>query len=366
MSLIEITHLRKEYPGATPLKDVNAVVEKGDVIAVIGPSGTGKSTLLRCINRLVEPTSGTVAIDGEAVTDPKCDIAKIRRRMGMVFQSFNLFDNLNVIGNVTAAPVKLLKMPKDEARREAMALLEKAGLADKAMSFPEELSGGQKQRVAIVRAIAMKPEIILLDEPTSALDPGMVGEVLSFIRELARSGMTMMIVTHEMRFARDVANRVFYMDEGGIYEEGTPEQIFDHPQRPKTRQFIRHLKILDLEVSSVNPDYYGLVQRIGRFGKEAGLSPSASHRAELVFEELVMQILLERARRAAGTLPVKAHFENADEDRTLTLSVTYGGPSFDPFAEGDGLSAMIIEKSVREKVYRFKDGNQVFLKLREE
>ena len=239
MSFIHIEHLRKEFPEVTPLIDVCADINKGDVISVIGPSGTGKSTLLRCLNQLVEPTSGTVTVDGQVITDPHCDICQIRRKMGMVFQDFHLFFNRTVLENVTSAPVDLLKMPKKEAVREGMKLLERVGLADKADCFPEELSGGQKQRVAIVRALMMKPEILLVDEPTSALDPSMKTEVLAVIRSLADEGMTMMIVTHEMAFAREVSNRVFYMDEGRIYEEGSPEEIFDHPRKEKTRQFVR-------------------------------------------------------------------------------------------------------------------------------
>lgn len=239
MSFIHIEHLRKEFPEVTPLKDVCADINKGDVISVIGPSGTGKSTLLRCLNQLVEPTSGTVTVDGQVITDPGCDICQVRRKMGMVFQDFHLFFNRTVLENVTSAPVDLLKMPKKEAVREGMRLLERVGLADKADCFPEELSGGQKQRAAIVRALMMKPEILLVDEPTSALDPSMKTEVLSVIRSLADEGMTMMIVTHEMSFAREVSNRIFYMDEGLIYEEGSPEQIFDHPRKEKTRRFIR-------------------------------------------------------------------------------------------------------------------------------
>ena len=255
MSMIQISHLRKEYPNVTPLKDLNCEINKGDVISIIGPSGTGKSTFLRCLNQLEKPTSGTVIFEGEEITDPKCRMEKVRQKMGMVFQSFNLFANLNIIDNITYAPVKLLGMSKEKAREEGMELLARVGLAEKANNFPDELSGGQKQRVAIARAIAMKPEVILFDEPTSALDPTMVGEVLHVIRSLAEEGMTMLIVTHEMRFAKDVSTRVFYMDEGGIYEEGTPKQIFEDPQKPKTRVFIKRLKQLNLTIENAHFDY---------------------------------------------------------------------------------------------------------------
>ena len=218
--MISIQHLKKVYPNVTPFSDVNVKIEKGEVISIIGPSGTGKSTLLRCLNLLETPTSGEIIVDGEAITAKGADISAVRRKMGMVFQAFNLFSHLTVIENIMLGPVDLLKLSRQEAYDEGMHLLNTVGLAEKALSYPDELSGGQKQRVAIARALAMKPEIILFDEPTSALDPTMVSEVLSVIRSLAREGLTMMIVTHEMKFARDVSTRIFYMDEGGIYEDG--------------------------------------------------------------------------------------------------------------------------------------------------
>ncbi len=241
MSLIRIEHLRKEFPDVTPLKDVNLEVNPGEVISIIGPSGTGKTTLLRCINRLEEPTSGKIIIDDEEVTAPKYDLTRIRRKVGMVFQSFNLFSNLNVAENIMTGPVRLLNKTKQEAYDEAMGLLERVGLSEKALNYPDELSNGQKQRIAIMRALAMNPEVMLFDEPTSALDPTMVGEVLQVIKGLAGDGMTMLIVTHEMQFANDVSDRILYMDEGVIYEEGTPEQIFGSPKKDKTKSFISRL-----------------------------------------------------------------------------------------------------------------------------
>ena len=241
MSLIRIEHLRKEFPDVTPLKDVNLEVRPGEVISIIGPSGTGKTTLLRCINRLEEPTSGKIIIDDEEVTAPKYDLTRIRRKVGMVFQSFNLFSNLNVAENIMTGPVRLLNKTKQKAYDEAMELLERVGLSEKALNYPDELSNGQKQRIAIMRALAMNPEVMLFDEPTSALDPTMVGEVLQVIKGLAGDGMTMLIVTHEMQFANDVSDRILYMDEGVIYEEGTPEQIFGSPQKDKTKSFISRL-----------------------------------------------------------------------------------------------------------------------------
>ena len=256
--MIRIEHLKKEYPNVTPLRDVNVEIRDGDVISIVGPSGTGKSTLLRCINQLEKPTSGRIWIDGTEITDPKCDIKKIRQKMGMVFQGFNLFGHLTVIENIMVPPMDLLGKPKQEAYNEAMRLLRMVGLEGKALNYPDELSGGQKQRIAIARTLAMDPEIILLDEPTSALDPTMVGEVQAVIQDLAKTGKTLMIVTHEMAFARAICNRVFYMDEGGIYEDGTPEQVFDNPIREKTRRFIRHLKVLELNIESRDYDFLGM------------------------------------------------------------------------------------------------------------
>ena len=236
--MISVRHLRKSFDGVAVLKDVDAEIEKGEVISIIGPSGTGKSTFLRCLNRLETPDGGSIIVDGIDVTAPKADLATVRRKMGMVFQNFNLFGNRNVIGNVTAAPCDVLGIPKEAAERKAKELLERVGLADKAEALPEELSGGQKQRVAIARALATDPGILLFDEPTSALDPTMVGEVLSVIKDLAESGMTMLIVTHEMGFARDVSTRILYMDEGVIYEDGSPDAVFGRPQKPKTVEFV--------------------------------------------------------------------------------------------------------------------------------
>ena len=238
MSLISVSHLKKSFDGVAVLKDVNAEVEKGEVISIIGPSGTGKSTFLRCLNRLETPDGGSIVVNGVDVTGPKADLAAVRRKMGMVFQNFNLFGNLTVIGNIMAAQCDLLKKAPAEAKVKAMELLARVGLADKAEALPDELSGGQKQRVAIARALAMDPEILLFDEPTSALDPTMVGEVLAVIKDLAKTGMTMLIVTHEMGFAHDVSTRILYMDEGVIYEDGTPDAVFGHPQKPKTIEFV--------------------------------------------------------------------------------------------------------------------------------
>ena len=236
--VIKVSDLQKSFGSLDVLKGINTEIKKGEVVVVIGPSGSGKSTFLRCLNRLEEPTGGTIEFNGVNITDKKVNINKHREKMGMVFQQFNLFNNLTILKNITIAPVKLGLMNKKEAEETAMSLLRRVGLEDKANAYPSQLSGGQKQRVAIVRALAMNPEVMLFDEPTSALDPEMVGEVLDVMKELAVSGMTMVVVTHEMGFAKEVGSRVVFMDEGIIMEENSPEEFFTNPQNPRLRDFL--------------------------------------------------------------------------------------------------------------------------------
>ena len=237
-TIIHVSHLKKSFKQLEVLKDVSLDVQEGGVVVIIGPSGSGKSTFLRCLNRLEEASGGEIVIDGIDITDKKTDINKVRERVGMVFQHFNLFNNMNVLRNLMLAPVDLKKQDKATARQKALEMLKRVGLSDKAEAYPHQLSGGQKQRVAIARALCMMPDIMLFDEPTSALDPEMVGEVLEVMKHLAHIGMTMVVVTHEMGFAREVADRVLFMDGGHILEEGTPQQIFGDPQHPRTRDFL--------------------------------------------------------------------------------------------------------------------------------
>ncbi len=239
--MIYVKGLTKNFGDLKVLKGVDQHIKKGEKVVVIGPSGSGKSTFLRCLNLLETPTSGQILFEGVDITSRKCDINAIRQKMGMVFQQFNLFPHLNVMDNITLAPVRLKRMTKDEAREKAGELLRRVGLYDKASVYPRALSGGQRQRIAIVRALAMDPDVMLFDEPTSALDPEMVGEVLDVMKQLARDGMTMVVVTHEMGFAREVGDRVLFMDEGYVIEEGTPEQIFGAPRERRTQDFLSKL-----------------------------------------------------------------------------------------------------------------------------
>ncbi len=238
-NIIEVKKLTKAFGELVVLENVDLDIHKGEVVCIIGPSGGGKSTLLRCLNLLEEPTDGNIIFEGKDITDPKCNINKLRQKIGMVFQQFNLFPHMSVMKNITIAPIKLLGMKKEQAEEEGMKLLRRVGLADKADAYPNQLSGGQKQRIAIVRALMMKPEVMLFDEPTSALDPEMVGEVLEVMKNLATEGMTMAVVTHEMGFAREVADRILFVCDRGIAEQGKPEEIFSNPSNPRTKQFLQ-------------------------------------------------------------------------------------------------------------------------------
>jgi len=241
--VINIINLNKKFGELHVLKDINQTIEEGEVVVVIGPSGSGKSTFLRCLNLLEEPTSGEIIFEGVLITDKNNDVNKQREKMGMVFQQFNLFPHKTVLENITLAPIQLKGLTREEADKIATTLLKRIGLEEKANTYPNQLSGGQKQRIAIIRALAMEPDVMLFDEPTSSLDPEMVGEVLEVMKELAREGMTMVVVTHEMGFAKEVGSRVLFMDEGRIMEEGNPHELFTNPQNPRTQDFLRKILI---------------------------------------------------------------------------------------------------------------------------
>ncbi len=353
--VITISHLKKVFPNVTPLVDVNAVINRGDVISLIGPSGTGKSTLLRCINRLETPTEGSIEVFGEPVTGVKpAQLGAVRRRMGMVFQSFNLFAHLTVIENIMLGPVELLGCSRQQAYERGMHLLESVGLAEKALNYPDELSGGQKQRVAIARTLGMQPEIVLFDEPTSALDPTMVGEVLAVIRSLAEQGLTMLIVTHEMKFARDVSTRVFYMDEGIIYEEGTPEQIFDSPKTERCWAFVHRMKSLHIDIASKKFDFIEAAADIDRFVHKQLLGVRQALKYQQIFEELCVTVVLPTLSDDECSLSFDAFC--SEDGNECEAVIRWNGEEFDPLTQGDELSAALALSRTKSSQHEYADG----------
>jgi len=342
--MIELRHVQKQYEDAFPLKDVNAIINDGDVISVIGPSGTGKSTLLRCINMLGEPTSGEIFVDGECITEKGYDITKARKKIGMVFQSFNLFPHLTIIENIMKPQIDLLGRGRQESYDKALDLLKKVGLGSKILQYPEMLSGGQKQRVAICRTLAMDPEIILFDEPTSALDPTMIGEVQAVIKDLANEGHTMMIVTHEMNFAKSICNKVFYMDEGGVYEEGTPEEIFEHPKKEKTRRFVKQLKVLEFVIEDKDFDFQSYVYKINDYGIKNELNVKLINKINSAFEELCKQIILPTLVNPKLSVEI----EYNKETKATTMEVTYNGEIFDPKNSSNDIAYKIFKNCIKK------------------
>ena len=339
--IISVRHLTKTFDSygqpLTVFADISCDINRGDVISLIGPSGTGKSTFLRCLNSLERPTSGEVWVNGCNIFDPSNDINLVRRKMGMVFQQFNLFPHLSVLKNVALAPIKLKNTDRKEAEARAMELLRMVGLAERASYMPSQLSGGQQQRVAIARCLAMDPEIILFDEPTSALDPTMVSEVLSVMRELAKQGMTMVIVTHEMKFARDVSNRVFFLSEQTIYEEGTPTQIFDNPQKPLTKAFINHIRSMHFDVLSHDYDLYRLNADIEWFCSKYSLGKKYIT-LELLTEELLSNLL-------PFTGPIHISIDYSEKTSALSMTVVQenaSGPILES-ADVDDIALMLIQ-----------------------
>ncbi len=352
--MISIKHLTKSYGTFQVLKDVNAEIDRGEVISIIGPSGTGKSTFLRCLNLLERPTSGEIIVDGQNILDRSCNVPALRRKMGMVFQSFNLFSNRMIIENIMAAPIDVLKVRKKEAFDVGMKLLDMVGLSSKAYSYPDELSGGQRQRTAIARTLAMQPEIILFDEPTSALDPAMFGEVLLVMRRLASQKMTMLIVTHEMKFARDISSRVFYMDEGIIYEDGPAKQVFENPQKDKTRAFIHRIRSYQKSIRVKNFDYFQLYSELDEFAKKYYLSKEQTNNLQLMAEELILNLILPSQKENAVCIDLMVSY--LELDHLFDISLEYGSEKFNPFGDEDDLSVKIIKKKTRALDYRFMDG----------
>ncbi|MBQ7648995.1 MAG: amino acid ABC transporter ATP-binding protein [Paludibacteraceae bacterium] len=337
--LISVSHLSKSFGSLHVLRDISLEVRPGEVISVIGPSGTGKSTFLRCLNLLEQPSGGTIRIDGQDILSPDADVPLLRRRMGMVFQSFNLFNDKSVLDNITMSPILLLGKSREEAEQQAHRLLEMVGLAERADAMPDELSGGQKQRVAIARALAMEPEILLFDEPTSALDPTMVSEVLGVITRLAREGMTMIIVTHEMRFAHQVSSRVLFFAEGVIYEEGTPEQLFQHPQRTLTQRFIRQIHETEFTIRSEHFDWYAMMAQMEQFCRQYNLS---RQRTENVYRAVDESLAI--LGTPVGTCLTLSYTEQ-DDSLLLTVRTPHLIPP-DALDMEDNMLAVAILRSV--------------------
>ncbi len=352
--LIRTAHLRKSYEEATPIRDVSCDIFEHDVVAIIGPSGTGKSTLLNLLNHLEDADEGSILFEGQDTYGKGYDINRMRQKIGMVFQSFNLFPHLTVVENLMLAQTKLLGRSREEACRRSLSLLQAVGLADKALSFPTQLSGGQQQRVAIIRAVAMDPQVILFDEPTSALDPTMIGEVLAVIRKLARDGMTMLIVTHEMRFARDVSTRVFFMDEGIIYEEGSPDEIFDAPKKSKTSQFINHVKVFETTIRKSSSDPMELFSGVTQFGFRHMINGRLMNRILTVVEELCVQIIMPMLE-PDGEIRLLLEYSETDGG-CADLEINYPGPDWDPLKEGDELSLALIRNACSNLSWERQDG----------
>ena len=354
--MISVRNLKMVYNNNEVIKNLSVDIGEGEVVSIIGPSGTGKSTFLRCLNLLETPTAGDIFIDGEKITDKNCDLSLVRRKMGMVFQHFNLFENRMVIENVMIAPIDLLKKDKKEAFELGMQLLKKVGLAEKAYSYPSELSGGQKQRAAIARTLAMKPEIILFDEPTSALDPIMVNEVLSVIKQLAKEKLTMLIVTHEMDFAEEVSTRVLYMDEGGIYEDGPSEEIFNHPKREKTRAFIQHIHSYEIKITNRDFDYLHLVGELDDFAKRYYFSKAATNSLQLVVEEMVYHLILP-IQPDSVLIDVLITFD--EQTSVLAFEINYAGGERNVLEQDDDISVMIVKGKLEEFHHKYEHGMNI-------
>ena len=354
-TIISIKNLHKEYGDVTPIKNLDLDVKKGEIISIIGPSGTGKSTLLRCINRLETPTSGSIVIDGRDVCDPGTDLPSVRKKMGMVFQSFNLFPHKTVVENIMMPQMDLKDVSEGEAYEEALRQLDRVGLRSKEKQYPDELSGGQKQRVAIARALAMHPDIVLFDEPTSALDPTMVSEVTSVIRDLAGTGLTMLIVTHEMRLAQDVSTRVIFMSDGGIYEQGTPDQIFHHPEKQGTKEFVFRVRSWNYTISGAGVDMYEMFASLDTFCKNQFLGRDVTNHCMNAIEEMTAFGIIPSLRGSDATVDLQLESGEGGSDVSLVVDHRALGAEYDPLSELDEISGKIVA-NVLTKVDSRSDG----------
>ena len=352
--------MKKSYGSFDVLRDMNLDVHKGEVISIIGPSGTGKSTFLRCLNLLEQPTSGSILIDGEDILKPDANVPLLRRRMGMVFQSFNLFNGMTVIDNLCLAPMLLLGKSREDAEKRALELLQMVGMAERAEALPDQLSGGQKQRIAIARALAMDPEILLFDEPTSALDPTMVNEVLGVMTRLARQGMTMLVVTHEMRFARQVSSRVLFFADGVVYEDGTPDQLFDNPQRERTKQFIQQIHETTFIIESEYFDWFAMMSQMEQFCQQYNLSRQRTTNVLHVIDES-LAILGSGGRVISPNTVLTLAYTERDDSLQLSIKSqqAIGSDAFD--AERDDLAVTILRNFCRDITI---DGNNLRIDIK--
>ncbi len=356
--MIKVENLSKSFDNLNVLTNVNINIKPGERIAIIGPSGCGKSVFLRSLNLLEVPDAGRIFIGEDEITAKGADVNRIRKNMGMVYQGFYLFEHMNVLDNITLAPQKIKKMSRKDAEARAIELLKMVGLENKKYAMPSHLSGGQKQRIAIARCLAMDPKVMLFDEPTSALDPTMVGEVLATIRMLAKQGLTMIIVTHEMNFAYEFATRVLFFDENGICEEGTPSEIFDHPKNPKTIAFIHKTKFFSEQITERNFDLMRIHGGISAFAEKYAIDRSVSHRLQLCTEELICELLNNcYPSDSDENIDLNISIEYSESSKSLMMSCRCTGIAYNPFDLPDDeihLGMLIVRKSVTTCDYQFK------------
>lgn len=363
MNLIEVSGLSKSFGDHEVLRDVSLTVKEGERIAIIGGSGCGKSVFLRCIELLEKPDAGVVRIDGKEITAEGADVDRIRQSMGMVYQKFHLFTNMNVMDNLCLAPVRLLHMPREKAEEKARDLLSEVGLLKRRYDDPKVLSGGQQQRVAICRSLMMDPKVLLFDEPTSALDPTMVGEVLAVIRMLAKQNLSMLIVTHEMHFAREVADRVLFFADHRIYEEGTPEEIFDRPQKEKTIAFIRKMKYFSFDIEGRDFDLMKMQGGIRIFGQKYGIDAKRIGRLQLCCEELVYE-MMAHCFEAEDPIWMKLDISYAEEGEQTEIELVCEGKEYDPFRqEEDELGVTILKKVASRLEYSYDGKSRIIIWL---
>ena len=356
MSMIKIVNLQKESANGTSLKDINLEINKGEVVSIIGPAKSGKSTLLKCINLIEKPTAGKIYFENEEITSPECGVDFIRKNIGIVPRTYNLFPNINIIENVIVATVNLLKQPKPEAYEYGMECLKTVGLENLAHNFPADLSDGQKQRAAIARALAMKPKVLLFDDSTISLDPIMVREVFDIIKKLADQGQTMVIVSDELTYVRDISTKVVFIENGAICEIGRPDQLFERPQNEKTKTFFSRSKRLNLEIVNSGYDFAGFTSALDRFARALGLPDNIVRNVQLIFEEVVSQNLVPYSEAYYNIYPIMVTASYSDSEECLNLRITCSGMQFNPLEECEDISGLIIQKLSTEAKYSYVQG----------